>query len=83
MHYLLEVMLVPVCSPALLEDAGANAPLDEPLDEPLRLHRRQNPDAWRLYAQASGIVLNHSAIGARHALHSMLIEAGSPAWAWH
>lgn len=71
LHHLLEEVLVPVCSPALLEDAGANASLD---DLP-RLHRRQNPDAWQLYAQASGIALANSAVGARYDLHSMLIEA--------
>lgn len=71
LHHLLEEVLVPVCSPALLEDAGANTPLDELP----RLHRRQNPDAWQLYAQESGIALTNSAIGARYDLHSMLIEA--------
>jgi DNA-binding transcriptional LysR family regulator len=71
LHRLLEEVLVPVCSPALLAEAGANISLDELP----RLHRRQNPDAWQLYAQAAGIVLTNSAIGARYDLHSMLIEA--------
>ncbi len=71
LHHLLEEVLVPVCSPALLADAGANASLDELP----RLHRRQNPDAWQVYAQASGIVLTNSAVGPRYDLHSMLIEA--------
>lgn len=70
-HRLLEEVLVPVCSPALL--AGANANIS--LDELPRLHRRQNPDAWQLYAQEVGIVLSNSAVGARYDLHSMLIEA--------
>ncbi|NLP63782.1 LysR substrate-binding domain-containing protein [Paraburkholderia sacchari] len=70
-YRLLEEVLVPVCSPTLLEDAGANASLD---DLP-RLHRRQNPDAWQLYAQETGITLTNSAVGARYDLHSMLIEA--------
>lgn len=70
-HHLLEEVLVPVCSPALLADAGANTSLDELP----RLHRRQNPDAWQLYAQEAGIVLTNSAVGARYDLHSMLIEA--------
>ncbi|MDM8356704.1 LysR substrate-binding domain-containing protein [Pandoraea communis] len=71
LHRLLEEILVPVCSPALLADAGANTSLDAlPL-----LHRRQNPDAWQRYAQASGIVLTNPAVGARYDLHVMLIEA--------
>jgi DNA-binding transcriptional LysR family regulator len=70
-HRLLEEVLVPVCSPALL--AGADANLS--LDELPRLHRRQNPDAWQRYAQEAGIVLTNSAVGARYDLHSMLIEA--------
>ena len=70
-YRLLDEVLVPVCSPALLEDAGANASLD---DLP-RLHRRQNPDAWQLYAQETGIALTNSAVGARYDLHAMLIEA--------
>ncbi|WP_454806837.1 LysR substrate-binding domain-containing protein [Paraburkholderia fungorum] len=71
LHRLLEEVLVPVCSPALLGSAGANLSLDELP----RLHRRQNPDAWQLYAQEAGIVLTNSAVGARYDLHSMLIEA--------
>lgn len=71
LHRLLEEVLVPVCSPALLAGAGANLSLDELP----RLHRRQNPDAWQLYAQEAGIVLTNSAVGARYDLHSMLIEA--------
>lgn len=70
-HRLLEEVLVPVCSPALLADAGANPSLDKLP----RLHRRQNPDAWQQYAQEAGIVLTNSAVGARYDLHSMLIAA--------
>ncbi|AOY95413.1 LysR family transcriptional regulator [Cupriavidus sp. USMAA2-4] len=70
-HHLLEEVLVPVCSPAFLADAGA----DTSLDALPRLHRRQNPDAWQVYAQESGIVLANPAVGARYDLHSMLIEA--------
>lgn len=70
-HRLLEEVLVPVCSPALLADAGASISLDKLP----RLHRRQNPDAWQLYAQETGIVLTNSAVGARYDLHSMLIAA--------
>ncbi|WP_150623703.1 LysR substrate-binding domain-containing protein [Pandoraea captiosa] len=71
LHPLLEEVLIPVCSPSLLAQAGANPSLD---DLP-RLHRRQNPDAWQTYAQAVGIALTNSAIGARYDLHGMLIEA--------
>ncbi|ALS59733.1 LysR substrate-binding domain-containing protein [Pandoraea norimbergensis] len=71
LHPLLEEVLVPVCSPALLAEAGPNTLLDALP----RLHRRQNPDAWQSYAQATGILLTNSAVGARFDLHSMLIEA--------
>jgi len=71
LHRLLEEVLVPVCHPALLADAGSNVSLDELP----RLHRRQNPDAWQLYAQETGIALTNSAVGARYDLHSMLIAA--------
>ncbi|MFJ2991419.1 LysR substrate-binding domain-containing protein [Pandoraea sp. NPDC087047] len=70
LHHLLEEVLVPVCSPALLANAGANPSLD---DLP-RLHRRQTPDAWQRYAQACGITLTNSAVGAHYDLHAMLIE---------
>lgn len=70
-HHLLEEVLIPVCSPALLAQAEGNLSLD---DLP-RLHRRQNPDAWQTYAQAAGIELTNSAVGARYDLHAMLIEA--------
>lgn len=62
---------MPVCSPALLAEAEPNTSLDALP----RLHRRQNPDAWQSYAQATGILLTNSAVGARFDLHSMLIEA--------
>jgi DNA-binding transcriptional LysR family regulator len=68
---LLEEVLVPVCSPELLADAGADASLDTLP----RLHRRQNPDAWQRYAQENGMALTNSAVGARFDLHSMVIEA--------
>lgn len=71
LHHLLEEVLVPVCSPALLANVDANISLDELP----RLHRRQNPDAWQIYAQGSGIVLTNPAVGARYDLHAMLIEA--------
>ncbi|KWF60928.1 LysR substrate-binding domain-containing protein [Burkholderia pseudomultivorans] len=71
LHPLLEEVLVPVCSPALLAQAGPNPSLDELP----RLHRRQNPDAWQAYAHAAGITLTNCAVGARYDLHAMLIEA--------
>ncbi|WP_175900766.1 LysR substrate-binding domain-containing protein [Burkholderia seminalis] len=71
LHPLLEEVLVPVCSPALLKGARKRPSLDALP----RLHRRQNPDAWQTYAEASGIALSNSAIGPRYDLHSMLIEA--------
>lgn len=70
-HRLLQEVLIPVCHPALLADGEAEGALDRLP----RLHRRQNPDAWQLYAQETGIRLRHPAVGARYDLHSMLIEA--------
>lgn len=70
-HRLLQEVLLPVCHPALLTKV-------EPemlLDRLPRLHRRQNPDAWQLYAQETGVKLTNPAVGARYDLHSMLIEA--------
>jgi len=68
---LLHEVLVPVCHPALI--AGRD-PATE-LDTLPRLHRRQNPEAWQLYAKETGITLTNPAIGARYDLHAMLIEA--------
>jgi DNA-binding transcriptional LysR family regulator len=65
---LLEERLVPVCHPSLLERSMV-------LDDLPRLHRRQNPDAWQHYAQDNRIHLTHPAVGPRHDLHAMLIEA--------
>lgn len=70
-HRLLHEVLVPVCHPALI--AGRDPATA--LDTLPRLHRRQNPDAWRLYAEETGIILTNPAVGARHDLHAMLIEA--------
>lgn len=70
-HALMEEVLVPVCSPALLAGAGKYVSLNALP----RLHRRQNPDAWQRYAQEFGIALSNPAVGARFDLHSMLIEA--------
>ena len=70
-HRLLHEVLVPVCDPGLI--AGRDPATA--LDALPRLHRRQNPEAWRLYAAATGMTLTNPAIGARYDLHAMLIEA--------
>lgn len=70
-HSLLQEVLMPVCSPALLTGSKA----DILLDELPRLHWRQKPEAWQTYAQETGIALSHPAVGARYDLYSMLIEA--------
>lgn len=70
-YRLLEEVLVPVCSPALL----AEYPKDCALDALPRLHRMQNPDAWQRYAEETGMMLANPAIGSRFDLHAMLIEA--------
>ena len=79
LHPLLEEVLVPVCSPALLAGAGAKPSLDALP----RLHRRQNPDAWQAYAQAAGIVLT---IGGGRALRPPFDAdrsgAGRPGCRW-
>lgn len=68
---LVNEVLIPVCSPALVQ----NNHHITALDSLPRLHRRQNPDAWQRYAQETGITLSNPAIGARYDLHGMLIEA--------
>ncbi len=85
-YRLLHEVLVPVCHPSLLAQAGQVAQGEQSgqreqgegetlLDMLPRLHRRQNPDAWHLYARETGTVLTNAAIGARYDLHAMLIEA--------
>ncbi|WP_417070434.1 LysR substrate-binding domain-containing protein [Niveibacterium terrae] len=70
-HQLLHEVLIPVCPPKLLAgEEGMTA-----LDKLPRLHRRQNPEAWQLYSQETGISLTNPAIGAHYDLHAMLIEA--------
>ncbi|HVJ37935.1 MAG TPA: LysR substrate-binding domain-containing protein [Stenotrophomonas sp.] len=69
---LLNEIFVPVCHPALLTNNKGDAAA---LDALPRLHRRQNPDAWRHYAEETGISLTHPAMGERYDLHAMLIEA--------
>ncbi|HXP95866.1 MAG TPA: LysR substrate-binding domain-containing protein [Telmatospirillum sp.] len=70
-HRLLQEVLIPVCHPDFLTDATPEIVLDKLP----RLHRRQNPEAWQLYAQETGIKLTNPAVGARYDLHAMLIEA--------
>lgn len=70
-YRLLHEVLVPVCHPTLMEGRDAATALDALP----RLHRRQNPEAWQLYAEESGVELSNPAIGARYDLHAMLIEA--------
>lgn len=70
-YRLLHEVLVPVCHPALLEGRDVATALDALP----RLHRRQNPEAWQLYVEESGVALSNPAIGARYDLHAMLIEA--------
>lgn len=70
-HRLLHEVLVPVCDPGLI--AGRDPATA--LDALPRLHRRQNPEAWELYAAETGMTLTNPAIGARYDLHAMLIEA--------
>ncbi|WP_142501725.1 LysR substrate-binding domain-containing protein [Klebsiella sp. 2680] len=71
MRFLFEERLVPVCHPALL--TGGH--FASQLSALPRIHRRQNPDAWRLYADESGITLNNPAQGVRYDLHEMAIAA--------
>jgi DNA-binding transcriptional LysR family regulator len=70
-HRLLHEVLVPVCHPSLIVGRDPTTALDALP----RLHRRQNPDAWQLYAEETGIRLTNPPIGARYDLHAMLIEA--------
>jgi len=70
-YRLFQEVLIPVCHPALL--AGKDE--TTALDALPRLHRRQNPDAWRRYAQETGIALTNPALGVRFDLHAMLIAA--------
>lgn len=69
-HRLLHEVLVPVCHPGLLAGQDPSAALSMLP----RLHRRQNPEAWPLYAEETGIMLTNPAVGPRYDLHAMLIE---------
>ncbi|MBY5989129.1 LysR substrate-binding domain-containing protein [Roseovarius atlanticus] len=70
-HPLLHEVLIPVCSPSLL--SGTRNP--PPLDDLPRVHRRQNAEAWQIYAQETGQHLQNPLAGVRFDLHGMAIEA--------
>ena len=63
--------LLPVCHAALL----TNDDLPGQLNRLPRIHRRQNPDAWLLYARECGLALDNPAQGPRYDLHEMAIAA--------
>ena len=69
--FLFEEYLLPVCHAALL----TNDDLPGQLNRLPRIHRRQNPDAWLLYARECGLVLDNPAQGPRYDLHEMAIAA--------
>ena len=71
MSVLFQETLIPVCHPSLLADKDAYAQLNTLP----RIHRSQNPDAWQVYAQESGIVIDNPTLGARFDLHEMAISA--------
>lgn len=69
--FLFEEYLLPVCHAALLTNDG----LPGQLNRLPRIHRRQNPDAWLLYARECGLALDNPAQGPRYDLHEMAIAA--------
>lgn len=71
MQFLFQEKLVPVCHPALLVQGD----VEEQLNALPRIHRRQNPDAWHLYARESHINLDNPGLGVRYDLHEMAIAA--------
>ncbi|SFT96370.1 DNA-binding transcriptional regulator, LysR family [Kosakonia arachidis] len=71
MQFLFQEKLVPVCHSALLSPGD----VDKQLNELPRIHRRQNPDAWHLYARESKISLDNPGLGVRYDLHEMAIAA--------
>jgi len=69
--FLFKENLVPVCHPALLKDGDVSEQLNKlPL-----IHRRQNPEAWQIYARENEITLDNPAQGVRYDLHEMAISA--------
>ncbi|MCE0495556.1 LysR substrate-binding domain-containing protein [Vibrio salinus] len=67
---LFDERLIPVCSPCLLQSYPSHDLNDMPL-----LHRRQNPNAWQLYARETGVLIANPSVGSYYDLHSMTIEA--------
>lgn len=70
-QFLFQETLVPVCHPSLLSQAD----MFQQLNALPRIHRRQNPEAWHLYAQEKGISLDNPGQGVRYDLHEMAIAA--------
>lgn len=70
-QFLFQETLVPVCHPSLLSQQD----LFEQLNALPRIHRRQNPEAWHLYAREKGIKLDNPGLGVRYDLHEMAIAA--------
>lgn len=70
-QFLFQETLVPVCHPSLLSQQD----IFEQLNALPRIHRRQNPEAWHLYAREKGIHLDNPGQGVRYDLHEMAIAA--------
>lgn len=70
-QFLFQETLVPVCHPSLLSQQD----IVEQLNALPRIHRRQNPEAWHLYAREKGIHLDNPGQGVRYDLHEMAIAA--------
>ena len=81
-QFLFQETLVPVCHPSLLSQQD----IFEQLNALPRIHRRQNPEAWHLYAREKGIHLDNPGQGVRYDLHEMAIAAvmarQGRAWRW-
>ena len=70
-QFLFQETLIPVCHPSLLSQQD----IFEQLNALPRIHRRQNPEAWHLYAREKGIHLDNPGQGVRYDLHEMAIAA--------
>ncbi|MEH4626262.1 DNA-binding transcriptional LysR family regulator [Grimontella sp. AG753] len=70
-QFLFQETLVPVCHPSLLSQQD----IFEQLNALPRIHRRQNPEAWHLYAREKRIHLDNPGQGVRYDLHEMAIAA--------
>ncbi|MFM2480936.1 LysR substrate-binding domain-containing protein [Celerinatantimonas sp. YJH-8] len=67
---LFQEVLIPVCSPTLLQSYPSHD-----LNEMALLHRRQNSNAWQLYAREMGMTIDNPSQGSYYDLHSMTIAA--------